>query len=168
MPVGGDALDKPVVSEDLVLFPERREAETDEQVISLLCDRLAAKGYIDPAYGRAVLDREKTFPTGLPTVPFATAIPHAGSDHVHATGIAISILKYPVPFRSMEAPDTSLGVWVVWLLAVVDAGKQVPMLQWIITTLQDRSLMEKLVVADNASTVIGLLRPVIEAHVESH
>jgi PTS system galactitol-specific IIA component len=156
-----------VVCEALVVFPDRQQAETNEQVIGLLCGRLVEQGYIDPAYAQKVLDREHTFPTGLPTIPFATAIPHADADHVHATGIAIAILKYPVPFRSMEAPETSLGVWVVWLLAVKDAGKQVAMLQWVITTLQDRSLMEKLVMAADASKVMALLKPVIAASAKS-
>jgi PTS system galactitol-specific IIA component len=83
---------------------------------------------------------------------------------VKTTGVGIAVLKLPVAFRSMEAPERLLDVRIVWLLAIADAARQVPMLQWIISSLQDRSLMEGLVAAQDSQQAMALIRPVITAH----
>jgi mannitol/fructose-specific phosphotransferase system IIA component (Ntr-type) len=64
----------------------------------------------------------------------------------------------------MESPERFLDVRIVWLLAIADAARQVPMLQWIISSLQDRSLMEGLVAARDSQEAMALIRPVIAAH----
>jgi len=156
----------PTFSEDLILLPSPEAAPTSDDVIRLLCDRLAEKGYVEDGFYQAVLDREARFPTGLPTSPYASAIPHSGSAGVRTTGVGIAILKRPVSFRSMEAPATDLQVRIVWLLAIADAARQVPMLQWIVSSLQDRSLMEGLVAAREPRRVMSLIEPVIAAHEE--
>jgi PTS system galactitol-specific IIA component len=154
----------PMFSEDLILLPEPEVVPASEQVIQLLCDRLAEKGYVDETFCPAVLEREARFPTGLPTSPFPAAIPHSGALGVKTTGVGIAVLKRPGAFRSMESPERFLDVRIVWLLAIADAARQVPMLQWIISSLQDRSLMEGLVAARDSQEAMALIRPVIAAH----
>jgi PTS system galactitol-specific IIA component len=154
----------PMFSEDLILLPPPEAASTSNDVIQLLCDRLAREGYVEDGFCRAVLEREARFPTGLPTSPYPSAIPHSGALGVKTTGVGIAVLQRPVAFRSMEAPERLLDVRIVWLLAIADAARQVPMLQWIISSLQDRPLMEGLVTARDPHEAMDLIRPVITAH----
>jgi PTS system galactitol-specific IIA component len=154
-------MSNPVISEDLILFPSDN-LQTAEEVITLLCERLNANGYVDASFCQAVLDREQKFPTGLPTRPYPTAIPHAEPTGVTETGIGIAILRRPVPFRSMESPKEILDVRIVWLLAIAGAADQVLMLQWIVTALQDQAMVEALASASDPQEAMATLRPLID------
>lgn len=93
------------------------EAQSGDEVIRLLCARLEEEGYIGPDYCQAVLEREKEYPTGLPSEGAPAAIPHAFSGDVRRTGTAIAVLKNPVLFRNMAADDETVEVELVFLLA---------------------------------------------------
>lgn len=134
-----------------------------EEVIEILCGLLEEKGYVDENYCELVIQRETEYPTGLPTQPCATAIPHAGGGGVRKTGLAIAVLNHtPVPFRAMDAPEEVLDVRIVMLLAIADSSEQVPMLQWICTFMQDEELVRKLSSATDEAEVIDILEPLIQ------
>lgn len=155
-------MDKPVLAEELIIFPQNEDAQTDEQVIRLLCARLAEHGYIEPSYQEDVLQREREFPTALPTKPFPTAIPHADHSAVLTEGSALAILSHPVGFKSMEDPSVSLEVRLVWLLAIKEPSRQVPTLQWIAELLQDQHVLAKLTASRDASEAMNVLQPLIK------
>ena len=153
---------KPIISEELILIEPELEHQTPEAVIAALCERLVEEGYVGPSYLQAALDRERQFPTGLPTLPYPTAIPHAEADGATSTGVAIAVLGHPVPFRAMDSPKESLDVRIVLLLAVADSANQVSMLQWVCTLVQDQSVVEALSSAKSPSGVMAILAPLIE------
>ena len=154
-------MSRPVVSEDLILIQPDLDPLTAEGVIKALCDRLIEQGYATPSYCQAVLVREQKFPTGLPTLPYATAIPHADSDEVRETGIAVAILDPPVPFRAMDDPDKVLDVRTVLLLAVADSSKVMSTLQGVSTLIQDQAVIEALASTHSSVEVVDILRPLI-------
>ena len=51
------------------------QAESAEAVIRTLCDKAMENSCIEPTFVQAILEREKEYPTGLPTV-IPLAIPH--------------------------------------------------------------------------------------------
>jgi PTS system galactitol-specific IIA component len=157
-----ERVSKPIVSERLVLIENGRLDGSAEQVISLLCARLQAEGYIDAGYLEAVLERERRFPTALPTLPYPTAIPHADARHVRDTGVAVAILGHAVPFRAMDAPDKYLPVRAVLLLAVAHSSEQVSTLHWVCEMLNRQQVVAQLVEADSPSTAMAVLRPLLE------
>ena len=53
--------------------------DTAEQVIRFGADELYKTGYVKESYGASVAERERDFPTGLPTEPYGIAIPHTNS-----------------------------------------------------------------------------------------
>lgn len=57
------------------------------------------KGYVKSTYIDAVLEREKTLPTGLDIGEMCVAIPHTDSKHVNESNVALAVLKNPVEFR---------------------------------------------------------------------
>ena len=153
---------KPIISEDLIVVDPKLDASTAESVITILSERLAEKGYVDESYCQAALDREQRFPTGLPTLPYATAIPHADGNGARHTGVAVAILSHPVPFRAMDTPDKILDVRIVMLMAVGESAKQVSMLQWVCTLVQDQALVKALASAKSSKEVMTILKPLIE------
>jgi PTS system galactitol-specific IIA component len=153
-------MSKPVISENLIVRLDTNHI-TAEDVVTLLCRRLEENGYTDSSYRQAVLERESRFPTGLPTLPYPTAIPHADAVGVKETGVAVAVLSEPVAFRAMEAPERSLDVRLVLLLAVAHSSKQVSVLQWVCGILSDAAIVERLAAAPNAETVVAVFNELV-------
>ena len=152
---------KPIICEDLIVIEPDLDPPTAERVIAILSERLAEQGYVGESYCQATLDREKRFPTGLPTLPYATAIPHADSDGATDTGVAVAILGDPVPFRAMDTPDRLLDVKIVLLLAVAESARQVLVLQWVCSLVQNQALVRALASAKSPKEVMTILQPLL-------
>ena len=155
-------MSKPIVSKSLIVIDGQQPGLCAADVISLLCRRLEAEGYVGPGYEKAVLDREMRFPTALPTRPYATAIPHADPLDVRETGVAVAILDHAVAFRAMENPEESLPVRAVLLMAVTHSSQQVPALQWVCEVLNRQDVVMQLVSACTPSEAMAVLAPLLE------
>ena len=60
------------------------EASTNEEALSKLSDQMYQNGYVKESYKDAVIERERSFATGLPTVYCSVAIPHTDIQHVQS------------------------------------------------------------------------------------
>jgi PTS system galactitol-specific IIA component len=154
-------MSKPIISENLIVVGSESDTPNAESAITILCERLVEEGYVDSSYCQAVLDRERQFPTGLPSLPYATAIPHADANGVKRTGIAVAILHYPVPFRAMDSPEKHLDVRVILLLAVAEPSKQVSMLQWVCNLVQDQDVVKTLASVKSPREAMIILEPFV-------
>ena len=92
-------------------------ARSDEAVIRMAADCLQKNGYTGTQYSEDVLEREKSYPTGLPTDDVITALPHANSADVRRTGVCVVRLASPVAFGNMADSDEMLPVELVFMLA---------------------------------------------------
>jgi len=151
-----------VIFEDCIYIGPKVEPYDSKGVIGFLCDRLVEKGYINSTYLPSVIEREEKYPTGLPTLPYAVAIPHAENEGVNKTVIALAVLNRPVKFRAMDSPKKILDVRLVLLLAVANSTAQVPMLRWIAKVMQDQNVITRLVSSKNPKEVISVLTPMIK------
>jgi PTS system galactitol-specific IIA component len=133
------------------------EARSAEEAITLLAGRLEAAGRVRPSYGPAVIERERTMPTGLPLGAINAAIPHTDREHVIAPAVALAVLRAPVAFASMDDPETALPVRVVFALAITDKNGQIALLQAIMTFLQDQGALERLLAARTPDEALALL-----------
>ena len=148
---------------ELTLLPLR--AETAAEAITRLAARLIETGCVQPSYLAAALERERTYPTGLPDLEIGVAIPHAGSQHVIRPAIAVGILPAAVPFGEMGSPPGSatISVQAVFLLAI-DSGRAVtPVLRRLVTAFQAPGLLRQFAASPNGEALIRLLR----AHIPS-
>lgn len=103
---------------------------------------LIERGFARKEYLPAVIEREETSPTGLPTRPIGVAMPHADSEFVRRTGIAVGVLEQPVSFRVMGSPDQGVEVSIVFLIAMKDPENQVLVLQHLCELFQSSDLLE--------------------------
>lgn len=134
------------------------QAVDSKDVIEKLTEALANSGNVDLAYGADVIEREKTFPTGLPTEPIPVAIPHADPAHVHKSGIAIATLAQPAAFGLMGTDGTEkVGAEIVILLAIGEQEKQVEMLQQLIQLIQSADLLTGMTQAVNADEILSMI-----------
>lgn len=115
------------VEDDLILtnlnVADRWEA------IDELASLLLEKGYVRDTYLERVKEREREFPTGLPTEPVGVAIPHAEVEHCIKPAIAVAILANPISWIEMATNDSVLDVQVVLALAITEPDRQVKFLQ---------------------------------------
>ena len=109
-------LDNFQISRELVSV--RMEAESADEVLTELAKIFIDQRYVKPSYTAAVIAREETFPTGLPTPGFGTAIPHAEVEHTLKPGIVVGTLEKPVKFGKLGDPDTQIDISIVFMLSV--------------------------------------------------
>ena len=133
-------------------------AKTPEEVIHQLANRLLALGAVASSYYNAVKQREVNMPTGLPLAEdFAVAVPHTDPEHVLKPTIALAVLRHPVPFQSMEDPNESLPVRLVFMLALKDKNEQIEMLRQVASMLQDEPRLRCLAGAKSVNQVLEIL-----------
>jgi len=129
------------------------EASDGEDAMRKLAKLLYDGGYVDEGFADAVLAREKEFPTGLPTEGIQIALPHTEAEHVHTSRLAIGVLRYPVTFQMMGAPESTAEVSAVFLLAIAEKETQVVALQQLADLFQDGVTLRKIAAARSSNEV---------------
>lgn len=133
-------------------------ADTAEEAISQLCARMKAQGMVKDTYCQAVIEREREYPTGVPTAYYDVAIPHSQSDLVLIPGIAVAKMHKSVQFYSMGAEDEPLQAEVVILLAVKNPESQLNMLRSLMGLFENGNAMLTIRTAANATTIYEAIR----------
>ena len=132
-------------------------AESSEQVIRALAQKLFGAGRVEPTFEAAALAREKRSPTGLPFPGQGVAMPHAEPEHVVAPAVAIASLGKPVLFRQMGAPAVKLGVSLVVMPALSAKEQAAGELARLVGLLQDETLRRALCEAPTSDAMYATL-----------
>lgn len=131
---------------------------TKEEAIRVLALLLYEGGYVRSSFGAAVLEREKVFPTGLPTEPVGIAIPHTDPEHVLVSALAVGVLSHPVPFHEMGSLDDEIPVSIISMMAISDPTAVVAVLRNLALVYQDAEFLTSLKDSSNEETVLQLLK----------
>jgi len=132
-------------------------ASSSEKAIRVLGGLLLENGYVKDSFIDSVIEREKVFATGLPTQPFAAAIPHTDCEHVERTGVAVGVPTEPIDFGVMGTPGETVGVRLIFLMAMHAPEEQVKMLRSFVEMLRRRNVLEQLCIASSASEIVEIL-----------
>ncbi|SHI62154.1 PTS sugar transporter subunit IIA [Propionispora hippei] len=138
------------------------EAKTKEAAISALAGLFLENGFVKDSYPGAVLAREQTFPTGLPTETFGVAIPHTDSVHVIRPGVAIGVLKEPIEFGMMGYPGEAVQVKLLFMLAIKDSNMQIQLLQDLVGLFSEAPLMNQLIVCTESERIVELVQSYLQ------
>ncbi len=122
--------DRLAIETDLIVTG--MEAKDRWEAITALAAILKAKDYVRETFCDKVMEREREFPTALPTSPVAVAIPHTWVEHCIRPAVAVGILKRPIPWIEMATLDHVLDAQVVLLLSITEPEKQVRFLQKVV------------------------------------
>lgn len=125
--------------------------------IALAAQPLLKQGCITEDFVEAAVERERTFPTGLPT-QIGVALPHTEAKYVLKESISIVTLKNTIVFAGMGNPKESIPVQIVFLLAINDPEKQLKILQTIITIIQNEKMLKKIKAAKDPYTIYNLIK----------
>lgn len=138
------------------------EAQTKEDVIKKIYDCLYTNEKVKPSFYEAVLERERTYPTGLELGAINVAIPHVVPEHVKDSALAVAVLKNPVAFGRMDDPDEPLNVKVVFSIALAQEGKQLETLQTLMKILESGETMDQVTKAGTPAEILKILRKAAE------
>jgi PTS system galactitol-specific IIA component len=136
------------------------EAATAADAIRAVGAAMVAGGYVEDRYVAAAVDREATFPTGLPTLPEAIALPHADPVGVLRPAIAVERLRHPVEFVEMATEGHRLPVRLVLLLAL-QSKDQAAVLGALVRGFQDGQLLGRLTSSSSATEIADAIRGVV-------
>lgn len=130
------------------------------QLIRALARILVRAGVARPTMPEAAVQREIEHPTGLLLAADGpnAAIPHADREHVVTSAAAIAVLREPVEFRRMDAPDADIPVRLVVLLALREPEGQLAALREVGALLQDPARVARILAATDAGGVLAALR----------
>lgn len=149
-----------IVHKNLV-FPNKK-FKNDHDALSFLAIEVEKAGYARSTYKDAVIEREKIFPTGLPTGEINVAIPHADSEHVLTSTLAIMTLKEPVDFHNMGEPRSTLPVSIIIMMAIAEPKGQLSMLQKIMGIIQDSQHLKKIMKCTTTETLFADLNQIFQ------
>lgn len=131
------------IDSDLVLA--QLDVKSATEAISTLADLLYEHNNVNQDYKKAVLDREKIFPTGLPSGKIGVAIPHTDVKYVNKPAIAFATLQKPVIFKNMADKSQDVEVQFMAMLAMKEPHSQVELLQSLMELFQHQELLAKLI-----------------------
>lgn len=142
------------------------EVVTKDDALLALAARLLEGGFVRESFARALLDREKTFPTGLPTEPVGVAIPHTDPEHVLASALAVGILPHPVAFQEMGSPEVEIDASIISMMAISDSGSVMPILRSLALAYQDQEFLALLSASRSEDRVLDLFQARIPEVIE--
>jgi PTS system galactitol-specific IIA component len=131
-------------------------------VIRRLSEVLLASGTVTNAHADAVVARERTDPTGLPTAGAGVAIPHGDPATVREAAIAIAVPTRPIPFGQLGDPEVVVDAEVVFLLALTDADGQLAALREVAELVQDPDRLRGLTSATTPDDVVATITDHLE------
>lgn len=149
-------LPMPLVSDDLIIFNLTVGSSTE--AILALANLLVKQGRVNMQFGPSAVQRERSFPTGVPALPYAIAFPHAEPSTVYQSSLAIGSLAQPVAFRSMEDANQELPVRAVFLLANRSPREHVTMLKRLSLFFKKREHLERLLQINAKAELVNWLQ----------
>lgn len=111
---------------------------------SAIFRELSAGGYVRDTFLPAIIERENTYPTGLPTRPVAIALPHTDPQHVVRPFISVTRLRQPLAWHEMGNDEHLLEVHFIVLLGFVDHSSHLKVLQKLMDCLADEEAVQRL------------------------
>lgn len=131
---------KSIISKELIF--NNVNVTNREEALRFLASKLVEKEYVKDSYVEAVLERERVYPTGLPTETYGVAIPHTDIVHVNEPGIGIAFLEEPVTFIMMGTDDVEITVKAIFMLAVKEPKEQLHLLEKLTDVFQDQQVLK--------------------------
>jgi galactitol PTS system EIIA component len=124
-----------------------------EELLRIMATNLFRKGLVKESFIEAVIEREKSFATGLPTNSISVAIPHTDSEHVNKKAISVAILKEPVKFGVMGERNVETPVQIVFMLAIDKKDSHLVVLQKLMEIFQNTEELQFLILEENKTNI---------------
>ena len=150
--------------ENKIVKLKANNLKNNKEVLSNLADYLIEEKMVKKSFKEAILEREKSYPTGLQFDGYGIALPHTDSEHVIKSQIAIMTLEKPVKFIEMASTDKEIDVKTIFMLALKDSNQHIKILQKVMELLQDKEAMSKIESFDDSKESVDKLIKLLEKY----
>ncbi|MTI46604.1 PTS sugar transporter subunit IIA [Sporosalibacterium faouarense] len=140
---------------NMILF--NVEAKDYEDLLKKLSAQLIEKGYAKESFEDAVIEREKVYPTGLPTPGVMVALPHTKPEYVIKPAILVANLKEPVFFKEMGNGVNDIPAELVFVMAIDNPEQQVDVLKKLMDIFSNKEILTSLKSCTEVVEVIDIL-----------
>lgn len=137
------------------------EFEDFSDMILSVGNKLMKEGFVKDSYAQAVIEREKTYPTGLDTVCLPVGIPHTDRDHVLESVVTIIRPKKAILFKDMGTGKEDIYAEFIFLLAIKEGKEQVKVLSKLMRIFADEIILLSLKKAKNKQEIKTILIDVL-------
>ena len=138
------------------------KAVTFSEAVDQLSVNLLNQNLVTADYPQAVKDREKKYPTGLPTSPIGVAIPHTDPQFVKKNAVSVGVLEEPIEMVVMGTSDEPVSVSIIFLLSLAQSNKQLNILKRIMSVVQDQNELRRIISATNEEIAIDVQKAILE------
>lgn len=150
--------------ENKIVKLKANNLKNNKEVLSNLADYLIEEKMVKESFKEAILEREKSYPTGLQFDGYGIALPHTDSQHIIKSQIAIMTLEKPVKFIEMASTDKEIDVKTIFMLALKDSNQHIKILQKVMELLQDKEAMSKIESFDDSKENVDKLIKLLEKY----
>lgn len=141
----------------------RVNAHNVEELLKELCSNVLEKKFIEPIFVENVIEREKTFPTGLPTdIPLA--IPHVHEGCIKSF-FSMAICENPIEFESMDGSDEKIPVKLVFLFGITNPSQQTKILMKFCEIFQNNEILTSMLNVNNEKELVDILKNILKGYV---
>ncbi|MCD6484692.1 MAG: PTS sugar transporter subunit IIA [Candidatus Odinarchaeota archaeon] len=148
------------------LIAVKESCQNYHNAITELGNLLLKQGFVTEEFIKATLERERKYPTGLPT-KIGVAIPHPPPDpkYIKKNSIAIGIYKEPVYFRRMDDPEQTVPVNIVILFALKEEEGYVKFLKNLMFLIQKSDILENIIKTKSRKEIAEILRKELKEYI---
>lgn len=120
-----------------------------ETALTYIAEKLTEAGYVKDDYKQSLLEREKTFPTGI-YLPDSVnvAIPHTETCFVNEDLFVIGVPDEPIFFNQIDEPEKELAVDIIFLFAIKNPDKYLSVLASLTENFSNEELLGYLKLRD--------------------
>lgn len=117
-------------------------AKNWEEAILLCGDLMIQQGSVSRDFVEACIEREKEYPTGLPT-EIPVAIPHSKAQGIQDNCVCFLRLDHPVRFYRMDDSEEYCDTRLIFNLAIKEADHHLEFLQKLMQFVLDQEILEQ-------------------------
>lgn len=142
----------------LELMDINNHYKNKEEMLCSVSQVLKKKNFINQGFYEALIDREKSFPTGLELAHINIAIPHTDVEFVKEPFIYFVKLADEIDFYQMGSDDQQVTVSVVMVLGIKNPKEQVGLLSKLMELFSDKNFVRQVVKTEDKENILGLVR----------
>ncbi|MGL4606766.1 MAG: PTS sugar transporter subunit IIA [Eubacteriaceae bacterium] len=132
------------------------EAENNLEALKTMGNDFVKYGYGRESFPEAVVAREKTFATGIPTETIGVAIPHADPIHVNGKALGLAVLKKPIDFVVLGDDSEKVPVEIIFMIATNEADGHLVTLQKLTTIFENAEILQRIKNAKEPKEILGI------------
>ncbi|GAA3013107.1 PTS sugar transporter subunit IIA [Tetragenococcus solitarius] len=129
-----------------------------QEVFDAVYQQVLEKGWVTKDFSEKILERERSFPTGIDQGDFGIAIPHTDPEWVKQEFIALIIPDKPVLFQRMDDINQDIQADFIFILGLNQPHEQLVMLQNLMQLIQNTELLKKLYQQTNNNDILRFLK----------